>query len=82
MQPPTQVCHCHSCAAPLAHPDFRSQTPHYCQYCVDEHGAVKPREEVQAGIRRWMVAWQPPMDDATLARRIDDYMRAMPHWSQ
>ena len=73
--------HCHSCAAPLANPNFVGPTAHYCKYCIDDNGDVKPRDEVRAGVRQWMMnAWDLADDDA-LTRRADTYMNAMPHWS-
>lgn len=81
--PPTLPEHCRSCAAPLANPDFQGPREHYCKYCVAPDGAVKPRAEARAGIRRWMIqAWRLPEDDSTLERRLDDYMNAMPHWGR
>ena len=73
---------CHSCAAPLAHPDFRGVAEYYCRYCTDERGEVKPREAVQAGIAHWLKMWQPGIDDATAASRAEQYMKAMPHWAE
>jgi len=54
--PPTLPEHCRSCAAPLANPDFQGPREHYCKYCVAPDGAVKPRAEARAGIRRWMIS--------------------------
>ena len=67
MQPTLE--HCRSCAAPLGNPNF-----------VDANGAVKPRFEVRAGVRQWMMnAWNLADDDA-LTRRADAYTNTMPHW--
>ena len=83
MQPTLE--HCRSCAAPLGNPNFVGTTAHYCKYCVDANGAVKPHEAVldevrRAGVRQWMMnAWTLADDDA-LTRRADAYINTMPHW--
>jgi hypothetical protein len=72
---------CHSCAAPLAMPDFQGPAKDYCKYCTDEKGAVKPREAVLVGVAEWFLAWQPGVDRETAHQRAATYLKAMPHWA-
>jgi len=72
---------CHSCAAPLAMPDFKGPAENYCKYCTDEDGVVKPRETIQAGVAEWFLTWQPDVDHETARRRAAIYLDAMPHWA-
>ncbi len=72
---------CHSCAAPLDNPAFKSMSDLYCKYCSDEQGKLKPRSEVQGAIAGWFKMWQPNVDEATAMRRAGLYMQAMPAWA-
>jgi hypothetical protein len=72
---------CHSCAAPLSNPDFKSTAENYCKYCSDEKGQLKSQQEVQQNIAWWLKTWQPNIDDAKAMARAGDYMKAMPAWA-
>jgi hypothetical protein len=52
------MAYCRSCAAPLTQ-DLAGSREHFCKYCTDERGNVKPKEEVRAGIAAWLRSWQP-----------------------
>ena len=73
---------CHSCAAPLAHPDFKGPAENYCKHCTDAQGNVKSKKAVHAGIAHWLKMWQPGIDDATATKRAEQYMKAMPEWAE
>ena len=53
----------------------------YCQYCVDESGALKPYEEVRAGIAQWLSSWTPETVTQDPTARAAAYMKAMPAWA-
>ena len=50
---------CFSCGAPLVMPEFKGPVADYCRHCVDEKGAVRPREAVRDGVAGWFLSWQP-----------------------
>ena len=77
-----QMKFCHSCAAPLASPEFKGPSENFCKYCTDEQGKVKSREEIKGGIAQWFKTWQPDVDDATASSRAENYMKSMPHWAE
>ncbi len=62
--------------------DTKGAAEKYCQYCSDEQGNLKKREEVQFGIAQWLKQWGPNLDDSTALKRADAYMQAMPAWAQ
>ena len=72
--------HCHSCAAPLAMPDFKGPAKDYCKYCTDDTGKLKPKSEVQKGIAGWMMSWQPGLTEQLASGRASLYMKSMPAW--
>lgn len=72
---------CHACGASLANPEFSGTSNDFCRYCVDEHGKLKPREEVQKGIASWLKSWQPNVTDQQAYERAGHYMKAMPAWA-
>jgi hypothetical protein len=73
---------CHSCTAPLDMPDFKGPAEHYCKYCTDEKGNLKPRDEIKQGIAQWFKGWQPNLDDKTALTRAEFFMKAMPAWAE
>jgi hypothetical protein len=72
---------CHSCAAPLSNPDFKSSAENYCKYCADDKGQLKSRANVQASIAGWFKMWQPNLNDQKAMARAAHYMQAMPAWA-
>lgn len=71
---------CHSCSMPLTGSDGTTVAGNYCQYCSDESGNLKTREEVKQGIAEWLGSWSPGVDSAECLRRAEHYMQAMPAW--
>jgi hypothetical protein len=69
---------CFSCAMPLT----AETTSQYCQHCTGPDGKLLPREAVKTGITQWMKSWQGDVDDATVTKRADSYMNAMPAWAE
>jgi hypothetical protein len=53
----------------------------YCGGCVDEHGALKSREQVRARIARRLQSWQEGLDPFRALQRASRYMQAMPAWA-
>ncbi|MEZ4648350.1 MAG: hypothetical protein R3E97_06080 [Candidatus Eisenbacteria bacterium] len=70
---------CQSCSVSLN--DYGGVSDHYCRYCSDEDGTLRPLEEVQADIRRWMLRWQKGADESNIDERVRHFMRAMPAWA-
>ena len=64
--------HCQSCGMPAE--------GQYCEYCTDESGALKPREEVREGLAAWLSSFAPEKS-ADFRARADHYMAAMPAWA-
>jgi len=62
-------------------PDFKGPVDDYCKHCTDDIGHLKPKEEDQQGIARWLKMWQPNLDDEKALLRAADYMKAMPAWA-
>ena len=69
--------HCQSCGMPLS----GEAQGGLCQYCVDENGNLKPREEVQTGISEWLKQWAKEEGSADFMKRADNYLKAMPAWA-
>ena len=72
---------CYSCAAPLSMQGFKGPAEHYCKYCTNDKGELKPQEEIQKGIAEWFKSWQPNLDDKKALTRAHNYMKAMPAWA-
>ncbi len=72
--------YCHACTMPLESPEVRGPSEIYCKHCTDEQGNLRPREEVQEGIARWMAEWQG-IDHQRALRRADLFMRGLPAWA-
>jgi hypothetical protein len=72
---------CYSCAAPLNHPDFKSDNDEFCRHCLTDTGDLRTREEIQITVARWMQQWQVDTPDLVLIARANTYMHAMPAWA-
>ncbi len=72
---------CYSCAAPLHHPDFKSDNDEFCRHCLTDSGDLKTREEILVNVARWMQQWQVDTPDIVLIARANTYMHAMPAWA-
>jgi len=70
---------CQSCSVSLA--DFGGASDHYCRYCSDEHGHLRPLPEVREGIRQWMLSWQEGVTIDDIDERVGHFLRAMPAWA-
>ncbi len=49
---------CQSCSASLDDGVHGGVSDHYCRFCSDEQGRLRPREQVQGVIARWLQGWQ------------------------
>jgi len=72
---------CYSCGVPLEMPGMAGKTPHYCVYCTDEAGKLKPWEEVLAGTAGYLASWQPDITPEIARQRAIRYLTAMPAWA-
>ncbi len=73
---------CHSCAAPLAMPNFKGPSENHCKYCTDDKGNLKSRSDVEKSIVDWFKTWQPDLNDGKALARARHYMNAMPAWAK
>ncbi len=71
---------CYACAMPLVGEEAGKARGDYCQYCSDEKGNLKPKEEAVHGIAQWLKSWSPPASEEEFLRRAKCYMDAMPAW--
>jgi hypothetical protein len=78
---PTPLLRCQSCSVSLLDEDHRGVSDRYCRFCADEHGRLKPKNEVRSLIARWFQYWQVDLSDDEATRRADLYMQALPAWS-
>ena len=74
--------YCYSCGMPLVGEDAQKAKGHLCQYCTDEAGNLKPRDEVAQGIAMWLKGWSPKASDEEFKARAESYMNAMPAWQK
>jgi hypothetical protein len=72
--------YCLSCGLPLT-PEFKGAAENYCQYCTDEKGNLKSRDEIKMGVAEWMKSWQPDIDQQKAMVRAENYLNAMPAWA-
>ncbi len=73
---------CQSCGMPMVrledHGGGRLDI-HYCKYCTDAQGKLKPREQVRQGMVDLMVsARRKSIEDAE--KFVDNFMKKMPAW--
>lgn len=73
--------HCLACGMPLSPESSHQKTDKYCQYCADEKGELKSREECLAGIAQWLQSMTPEDKDADYMKRADYYLKSMPAWN-
>ncbi|MFI5360159.1 MAG: zinc ribbon domain-containing protein [Halanaerobiales bacterium] len=74
--------HCLACGMGLSPETVHPVNDRYCSYCADENGVLKPREELQEGIARWLQSMTPDDKDADYMKRADYYLRAMPAFAE
>lgn len=73
---------CHSCGIILDGNIAKEATPNFCQYCVDEKGNLKPKEEIKAGVEMWLKSFGPKDENIDYSKRAEHYMNAMPAWAR
>ena len=54
----------------------------YCQYCLDESGALQPFEERFARMVAWQRRQKPELEQAEAERQTLAYMAKMPAWRE
>lgn len=80
--PPTvSVQQCQSCSASLDDGVHGGVSDRYCRFCADEQGRLRPREQVQGILARWLQDWQEGLPEPEAKRRAASFMRSMPAWS-
>ncbi|MGE5365231.1 MAG: zinc ribbon domain-containing protein [Bacteroidota bacterium] len=72
---------CQSCGIILDGNIAKEAAPGFCQYCVDEKGQLKAKEELQAGIAEWLKSFSPADGNPDFMERAASYMKAMPAWA-
>lgn len=69
---------CQSCGMPLSD----QSSDQYCQYCTNESGQLKTREEVRDGVAAWLRMFTPEQESADFKKRAESYLNAMPAWAE
>lgn len=69
---------CFSCGMPLD----EHATGKYCQYCSNESGELKSRDDVKQGIAGWLMQITPENKNTDYLKRAESYMNAMPAWAE
>jgi hypothetical protein len=73
---------CNSCGIILDGNIGKEAAPNYCQYCVDEKGNLKAKEEIQNGVAEWLKSFTPKEGNPDFMKRAENYMNAMPAWAK
>lgn len=75
------MTHCFSCGAAVKDASVKEKA--YCEYCTDENGDLKSKEEIRNGIAGWLTAWAvDAIDEQEALRRAELYMLSMPAWAE
>lgn len=77
-----EMKYCHSCGMPVTNETAAEKTDKYCQYCADDNGDLKSREEIKAGIAQWLNGFTPEDKEADYNKRAEFYMKSMPAWAE
>ena len=72
---------CFSCGMPLDGEEAQKASGNHCQYCTDEKGNLKSKEDIAQGMVQFMTGWQPKVSEKEFLRRAYAYMSAMPSWA-
>lgn len=72
---------CDSCSALLADGIHGGVSDRYCRFCSDESGRLKPRQDVEDLLSRWIGNWDRRLGPAEARERASAYMEKMPAWS-
>lgn len=73
---------CRSCGIILDGRIAKEHSNSYCEYCINENGELKSREEIRAGIVEWLKMFSPEQEGINFVKRADSYMNAMPEWAE
>ncbi|HLV09050.1 MAG TPA: zinc ribbon domain-containing protein [Halanaerobiales bacterium] len=73
--------YCLSCGMPIQG-GAADTSGKYCQYCTDDNGNLKLREEVKAGITQWLQSITPEDTNADYEKRAEYYLKSMPAWAE
>jgi hypothetical protein len=73
---------CLSCGMPLFGADGKEMPGNYCQYCTDEKGNLKSKEEITKGIAGWLQSWAPDTTGVDFTKRAEFYIKSMPAWAE
>jgi hypothetical protein len=71
---------CLSCSAFLSDGLHGGVSDRYCRFCSDERGQLKPREEVEDLLARWIRQWQQWLPVKQSKERAAAFMEKMPAW--
>lgn len=81
IRPAVSIHQCQSCSASLDDGVHGGVSDRYCRFCSDEQGQLRPREQVQGILARWLQGWQEGLSDTEATQRAASFMRTMPAWS-
>lgn len=70
--------HCYSCAMPLEETSERK----YCEFCADEKGNLRSKEDSIKGISQWLSTWGPKLSEEEYEKRAINYLKSMPEWAE
>jgi len=70
---------CYSCGMPLTAEKAKGN---FCEYCADEAGNLFPKEQIKQGIAQWLSGWAPEKENVDFLKRAENYMKAMPAWTE
>lgn len=82
MNDPKTANECISCGMPLMQPkDHAAGDPskQWCTHCSDEHGNLKPYDQILAGMTQFMVGSQG-MDEGVARQAAQRMLATMPAW--
>ncbi len=71
---------CRSCGTQISNKLVDDALIKFCEYCTDENGNLRSREEILAGIADWLKLFTA--DKSTdFKLRAESYLKAMPAWA-
>jgi hypothetical protein len=80
-RPSVSIHQCQSCSASLDDGVHAGASDRYCRFCSDAEGRLRPRDQVQGILARWLQDWQDGIPEPEAMRRAATFMQAMPAWS-
>ena len=72
---------CYSCGMPMEMPGAMGRAKHYCTYCTDVSGRLKPWEAIVEDTADYLAIWQPNITPEIARERAIRYLTAMPAWA-